>query len=154
APAIKQNAEERRVITYEITPANPTPKTRPKLTQATVDSVKNHSQEIFVQCLYMLPVVGNAMSLYDVGMDIYRIVSQPGESKSFTAWGILAIDAIGVIPAAGNATVLVQLGVIAVVTRGNTRAQRADDFWPRVLLHRNPVGALGRNGPERVVIRL
>ncbi|MDR5798331.1 hypothetical protein QCE49_33590, partial [Caballeronia sp. LZ008] len=59
APAIKQNAEERRVVTYEITPANPTPKTQPKLTQATVDSVKNHSQEIFVQCLYMLPVVGN-----------------------------------------------------------------------------------------------
>uniref|UniRef100_UPI002028F4F7 DUF6531 domain-containing protein n=3 Tax=unclassified Caballeronia TaxID=2646786 RepID=UPI002028F4F7 len=132
APAIKQNAEERRVITYEITPANPTPKTQPKLTQATVDSVKNHSQEIFVQCLYMLPVVGNAMSLSDVGMDIYRIVSQPGESKSFTAWGILAIDAIGVIPAAGNASRparAVVREVLLAFAKGAGAAVLVDLFW-------------------------
>ncbi len=41
---------------------------------------------------------------YDVGTDIYRICSVAGASKNLFNWGILAIDAIGVIPAAGNAS--------------------------------------------------
>ncbi len=35
-----------------------------------VETVKNHGLEIFVQCMYMVPVVGNAMSFYDVSVDI------------------------------------------------------------------------------------
>jgi len=80
----------------------------------------------------MLPVVGNAMSLYDVGTDIYRICSKPGESKSFTAWGILAIDAIGVIPAAGNASRparAVVKEVLLAFAKGAAAAVLVDLFW-------------------------
>ncbi|KAK46749.1 hypothetical protein BG58_09410 [Caballeronia jiangsuensis] len=132
APEIKQNAEQRRVVPYEITPKNPTPQTTPKLVQVGVESVQNHGQEIFVQCLYMLPVVGNAMSLYDVGTDIYRICSTPGESKSFTSWGILAIDAIGVIPAAGNASRparAIVKEVLLAFAKGAAASVLVDLFW-------------------------
>ncbi|KVA20066.1 hypothetical protein, partial [Burkholderia ubonensis] len=62
--ALQQNAEARRVIVSPV----PAPATSPKVAAARAESVKNHSLEIFIQCLYMLPVVGNAMSLYDVGV--------------------------------------------------------------------------------------
>ncbi|NML34807.1 hypothetical protein, partial [Paraburkholderia antibiotica] len=92
---IKANAEGRRVIPSAI----PATATTPNLVHKGVERVENHGQEIFVQCLYMVPLVGNAMSLYDVGTDIYRICSVRGAEKNLFNWGILAIDAIGVIPA-------------------------------------------------------
>ncbi|WP_157377337.1 hypothetical protein, partial [Burkholderia ubonensis] len=98
--ALQQNAEARRVIVSPV----PAPATSPKVAAARAESVTNHGLEVFIQCLYMLPVVGNAMSLYDVGVDIYRICSEPGGTKKVLSWSILAIDAIGVVPAAGNAT--------------------------------------------------
>src|SRR5215469_6776571 len=129
---IRQNAEERRLISYEIAPKNPTPETTPTLAQAGIESVEDHSHEIFVQCLYMLPVVGNAMSLYDVATDIYRIASKPGEAKSLTAWGVLAIDAIGVIPAAGNASRparAVVKDVLLAFAKGAATSVLVDLFW-------------------------
>lgn len=117
---------------YDITPKNPTPKTTPQLKQVAVQSVENHGHEIFVQCLYMLPVVGNAMSLYDVGTDIYRICSKPGEAKTLTAWGILAIDAIGVVPAAGNASRparAVVKEVLLAFAKGAAISVLVDLFW-------------------------
>jgi len=56
---LKANAEQRRVI---VSPAV-APRTQPTLQHAAATSVANHGHEIFIQCLYMLPVVGNAMSL-------------------------------------------------------------------------------------------
>uniref|UniRef100_UPI002027AFC4 DUF6531 domain-containing protein n=1 Tax=Caballeronia sp. GAWG2-1 TaxID=2921744 RepID=UPI002027AFC4 len=129
---IKQNAEERRRISYDITPANPAPKTTPNLTQLGIESVENHSHEIFVQCLYMLPVVGNAMSLYDVGTDIYGICSSAEKASSLTSWGILAIDAIGVIPAAGNASRpmrAVVKEVLLAFAKGAAASVLVDLFW-------------------------
>ena len=89
---LRQNAEARRVIVSPF----PATETSPRLTAAGAESVRDHSREIFVQCLYMVPFAGNAMSLYDVGVDIYRICSEPGGTKKVINWGILAIDAIGV----------------------------------------------------------
>lgn len=129
---IRQNAEERRLISYEITPANPTPKTSPELRQIAIESVQNHSHEIFIQCLYMLPVVGNAMSLYDVGTDIYGICSDEQKAKNLTSWGILAIDAIGVIPAAGNASRparAVVKEVLLAFAKGAAASVLVDLFW-------------------------
>ncbi|WP_204117481.1 RHS repeat-associated core domain-containing protein [Paraburkholderia sp. C35] len=61
--------------------------------------------------MYMVPLVGNALSLADVGIDLYRLFrNEPdpntGEkyASSVLHWGVLAIDAIGVIPGAGNAS--------------------------------------------------
>ncbi|MGS0896965.1 hypothetical protein ACVBGC_31190, partial [Burkholderia stagnalis] len=56
----------------------PLPATSPKLTVAGAEAVGNPGLEIFVQCLYLVPFVGNAMSLYDVGVDIHRICNEPG----------------------------------------------------------------------------
>ncbi|NIF45825.1 hypothetical protein F3J14_34290, partial [Burkholderia sp. Tr-862] len=70
--ALLQNAEARRVIVSPV----PAPGTSPTLISADAEAVGNHGLEIFVQCLYMVPFVGNAMSLYDVGVDIYRICSE------------------------------------------------------------------------------
>ncbi|WP_175804832.1 RHS repeat-associated core domain-containing protein [Burkholderia pyrrocinia] len=126
--ALQQNAEARRVIVSPV----PAPGTSPKLVAAGTESVRNHGLEIFVQCLYMVPFVGNAMSLYDVGIDIYRICSEPGGTKKVLNWGILAIDAIGVVPAAGNATRparAVVKEVLLAFAKGAGAAVLVDLFW-------------------------
>ncbi|WP_431822658.1 DUF6531 domain-containing protein [Burkholderia sp. F1] len=126
--AIQQNAEARRVIVSPV----PAPATSPKVVAARAESVTNHGLEIFIQCLYMLPVVGNAMSLYDVGVDIYRICSEPGGAKKVLSWSILAIDAIGVVPAAGNATRparVVVKEVLLAFAKGAGAAVLVDLFW-------------------------
>ncbi|MFA8360522.1 RHS repeat-associated core domain-containing protein [Burkholderia ubonensis] len=126
--ALQQNAEARRVIVSPV----PAPATSPKVAAARAESVKNHSLEIFIQCLYMLPVVGNAMSLYDVGVDIYRICSEPGGAKKVLSWSILAIDAIGVVPAAGNATRparAVVKEVLLAFAKGAGTAALVELFW-------------------------
>ena len=118
----------RRVITSPF----PAPATTPNLVQAGVDSVSNHSHGIFVQCLYMLPVVGNVMSLYDVGTDIYRICSVTGAAKNLFNWGILAVDAIGVVPAAGNASRparAVVKEVLLAFAKGAAVGVLVDLFW-------------------------
>ncbi|WP_082079617.1 RHS repeat-associated core domain-containing protein [Cupriavidus basilensis] len=126
--AIQANAHARRVILSPV----PAPATTPKLVHAPVESVTNHSQEIFIQCLYMVPVVGNAMSLWDVGADIYRICSQPGAAKDPFQWGILVIDAVGVVPAAGNASRparAVAKEVLLAFAKGAAAAVLVDLFW-------------------------
>ncbi|WP_226288411.1 RHS repeat-associated core domain-containing protein [Burkholderia arboris] len=126
--AILQNAEARRVIVSPV----PAPDTSPKLIATDVESVGNPGLEIFVQCLYMVPFVGNAMSLYDVGVDIYRICSEPGGTVKVLNWGILAIDAIGVVPAAGNATRparAVVKEVLLAFAKGAGAAMLVDLFW-------------------------
>ncbi|WP_232457628.1 DUF6531 domain-containing protein, partial [Burkholderia ubonensis] len=126
--ALQQNAEARRVIVSPV----PAPATSPKVTAARAESVTNHGLEIFVQCLYLLPVVGNAMSLYDVGVDIYRICSEPGGAKKVLSWSILAIDAIGVVPAAGNATRparAVVKEVLLAFAKGAGAAALVELFW-------------------------
>jgi RHS repeat-associated protein len=125
---IRNNAEARRVITSVV----PAPPTKPDLVQVGVASVSNHSHEIFIQCLYMLPVVGNAMSLYDVGTDIYRICSVTGAAKNLFNWGILAVDAIGVVPAAGNASRparAVVKEVLLAFAKGAVVGVLVDLFW-------------------------
>ncbi|WP_254614952.1 RHS repeat-associated core domain-containing protein [Burkholderia pyrrocinia] len=126
--ALQQNAEARRVIVSPV----PAPGTSPKLVAAGTESVRNPGLELFVQCLYMVPFVGNAMSLYDVGVDIYRICSEPGGTKKVLNWGILAIDAIGVVPAAGNATRparAVVKEVLLAFAKGTGAAVLVDLFW-------------------------
>ncbi|WP_080423856.1 RHS repeat-associated core domain-containing protein [Burkholderia ubonensis] len=126
--ALQQNAEARRVIVSPV----PAPATSPKVAASRAESVKNHGLEIFIQCLYMLPVVGNAMSLYDVGVDIYRICSEPGGAKKVLSWSILAIDAIGVVPAAGNATRparAVVKEVLLAFAKGAGAAALVELFW-------------------------
>ncbi|WP_081059624.1 RHS repeat-associated core domain-containing protein [Burkholderia stagnalis] len=126
--ALQHNAEARRVIVSPV----PAPATSPKVVAARAESVKNHGLEIFVQCLYMIPVVGNAMSLYDVGVDIYRICSEPGGAKKVLGWSILAIDAIGVVPAAGNASRparAVVKEVLLAFAKGAGAAVLVDLFW-------------------------
>ncbi|WP_167375394.1 RHS repeat-associated core domain-containing protein [Burkholderia metallica] len=126
--AILQNAEARRVIVSPV----PAPAASPKLIAVGAESVGNPGLEFFVQCLYMVPFVGNAMSLYDVGVDIYRICSEPGGSKQVLNWGILAIDAIGVVPAAGNATRparAVVKEVLLAFAKGAGAAVLVDLFW-------------------------
>ncbi|HEX3636136.1 MAG TPA: DUF6531 domain-containing protein, partial [Paraburkholderia sp.] len=94
--------------------------------------MSNHSHEIFIQCLYMLPVVGNAMSLYDVGTDIYRLCSVTGAAKNLFNWGILAVDAIGVVPAAGNASRparAVVKEVLLAFAKGAAVGVLVDLFW-------------------------
>ncbi|WP_240327249.1 RHS repeat-associated core domain-containing protein [Burkholderia sp. IDO3] len=125
---LRQNAEARRVIVSPF----PATETSPRLTAAGAESVRDHSREIFVQCLYMVPFAGNAMSLYDVGVDIYRICSEPGGTKKVINWGILAIDAIGVVPAAGNATRparAVVKEVLLAFAKGAGAAVLVDLFW-------------------------
>ena len=126
--ALLQNAEARRVIVGPV----PAPRTSPTLISADAESVGNHGLEIFVQCLYMVPFVGNAMSLYDVGVDIYRICSEPRGTTKVLNWGILAIDAIGVVPAAGNATRparAVVKEVLLAFAKGAGAAVLVDLFW-------------------------
>ncbi|VWC38626.1 YD repeat-containing protein [Burkholderia lata] len=126
--AILQNAEARRVIVSPV----PAPGASPRLIAAGAESVGNPGLEIFIQCLYMVPFVGNAMSLYDVGVDIYRICSEPGGTKKMLNWGILAIDAIGVVPAAGNATRparAVVKEVLLAFAKGAGAAVLVDLFW-------------------------
>jgi hypothetical protein len=125
---IKANAEGRRIIPSAV----PAKATTPNFVHKGVESVENHGLEIFVQCLYMVPVVGNAMSLYDVGTDIYRICSVKGASKNLFDWSILAIDAIGVIPAAGNASRparAVVKEVLLAFAKGSATAVLVDLFW-------------------------
>jgi len=126
---LKANAEQRRVI---VSPAV-APRTQPTLQHAAATSVANHGHEIFIQCLYMLPVVGNAMSLWDVGTDIHGICSgRNGGAKNPFNWGILTIDAIGVVPAAGNASRparAVVKEVLLAFAKGSAAAVLVDIFW-------------------------
>ncbi|CAG2159134.1 RHS repeat-associated core domain-containing protein [Cupriavidus numazuensis] len=135
AAPIATNAEQRRVI---VSPARPVP-TRPNMQAVAADSIQNHSHELFIQCLYMLPVVGNAMSLWDVGTDIYHLCKNErdpqtgkGYAESAFNWGILAIDAIGVVPAAGNASRparAVVKEVLLAFAKGLGGAVLVDIFW-------------------------
>jgi RHS repeat-associated protein len=81
----------------------------------------------------MLPVVGNAMSLWDVGTDIHGICSgRNGGAKNPFNWGILTIDAIGVVPAAGNASRparAVVKEVLLAFAKGSAAAVLVDIFW-------------------------
>ncbi len=134
AQAIRHNAEARRVITSPVpslAPATSTPPNPPTIHPAT-GPVSNPAHEIFIQCLYLLPVVGNAMSLYDVGTDLYRLCSVAGASGNLSEWGILAIDALGVVPAAGNASRparAVVKEVLLAFARGASAGVLVDLFW-------------------------
>ncbi|EUC19016.1 RHS repeat-associated core domain containing protein-containing protein [Burkholderia sp. BT03] len=109
-PAVlHSNAEQRRLLISQVPAAAVA--AQPELKRVAVESVKDHAQQIFIQCLYMVPLVGNAMSLADVGTDLYRLFRNepdPASGKKYAEnvlhWGVLAIDAIGVIPGAGNAS--------------------------------------------------
>jgi hypothetical protein len=65
--AVRLNVENRRVVQSPV-PEHPS---RAQLVmQQGLDTVENHGLEVFVQCLYMVPGVGNALSLKDVAIDL------------------------------------------------------------------------------------
>lgn len=98
--AIRRNAEGRRVLTSPV----PAPETFPALIELDAAAVERPVHEIYVQCLYLLSVSANAPSLYDVATDIHHLCVDGDAARQLANWHILAIDAIGVVPAAGNAT--------------------------------------------------
>ncbi|WP_223277443.1 RHS repeat-associated core domain-containing protein [Cupriavidus metallidurans] len=130
--AVHDNAQARRVVLSPVPAPVTAPVTAPTLVHGAIDSVADHSHELFIQCLYMVPVVGNAMSLWDVGTDVYRLCSQPSAAKNLFEWGILVIDAIGVVPAAGNASRparAVVKEVLLAFAKGQRTAVLVDLFW-------------------------
>jgi hypothetical protein len=129
--AVHDNAQARRVVLSPVPAPVTAPVTAPTLVHGAIDSVADHSHELFIQCLYMVPVVGNAMSLWDVGTDVYRLCSQPSAAKNLFEWGILVIDAIGVVPAAGNASRPARRGQggVARLRQGQRTAVLVDLFW-------------------------
>ncbi|WP_417329937.1 DUF6531 domain-containing protein [Halomonas cupida] len=82
---------------------------------------------ILKEAAYMLPVVGNAMSLADVAVDVWHLCDDDPNGQSNLAnpwlWAVLVIDAIGIIPAAGNASRPVRKGAREAILdfiRGNS----------------------------------
>ena len=98
-PAVRLNAENRRLVTSTV-PGKPS--TGGLVVEKGIESVENHGLEVFVQCLYMVPGVGNALSLKDAAIDLYRICSMQGAAADISNWMILVVDAIGVVPVVGN----------------------------------------------------
>ena len=92
--------------------------------------------DIVIQAAYMLPVVGNVMSIGDVARDIVVLCeddsnNQPNHQNVWL-WGVLVIDSIGIIPAAGNASRPIRLatreGILAFV-RGEGIHIVAELLW-------------------------
>ncbi|MGK0546236.1 RHS repeat-associated core domain-containing protein [Halomonas cupida] len=67
--------------------------------------------DVLIQAAYMLPVVGNVMAIGDVARDVATIYDNDGNEPEALLWAVLVIDAIGLVPAAGNASRPVRVGV-------------------------------------------
>ncbi|MEL0618011.1 RHS repeat-associated core domain-containing protein [Cobetia marina] len=92
--------------------------------------------DIVIQAAYMVPVLGNVMAVGDVARDIVELCddSPQGESnfENPWLWAILVIDAIGIIPAAGNASRPVRVAsreAILAFIRGEGIAIVAQLLW-------------------------
>ncbi|QEM82656.1 RHS repeat-associated core domain-containing protein [Halomonas binhaiensis] len=90
------------------------------------------------EAAYMLPVVGNVMSLADVAQDVMVLCEDDEKGLPNTQntwlWVILVIDAVGVIPAAGNASRSIRAGAreaILTFIRGEGIAIVAEILWDK-----------------------
>ncbi len=127
--AVRLNAQNRRLVQSSV-PGQPS--TARLVIQKGIDAVENHGLEVFVQCLYMVPGVGNALSLRDVAIDLYRICSVQGAATDVSNWMILAIDAIGVVPGGNEVPVPVRTVMkdIAIgFVKGMIPATALDMLW-------------------------
>ncbi|SHM56682.1 DUF6531 domain-containing protein, partial [Halomonas cupida] len=102
---IREHAIHQRVITAEPYSEGETPEAV-MLMDVEEDSVS--ILDVVVQAAYMLPVIGNVMALGDVARDVADLTGKDprGQPNHHSAWlwAVLVIDAIGLVPAAGNAS--------------------------------------------------
>ncbi|KJZ02547.1 hypothetical protein TW86_23095, partial [Halomonas sp. S2151] len=71
--------------------------------------------DVVVQAAYMLPVVGNVMAIGDVARDVVDLDGNDADGtpnyQNVWLWAVLVIDAIGLVPAFGNASRPARAGI-------------------------------------------
>ncbi|ODC03040.1 hypothetical protein BFW38_05245 [Terasakiispira papahanaumokuakeensis] len=92
--------------------------------------------DVVIQAAYMVPVVGNVMAIGDVARDIVNLTENDRQGNPNVEnpwlWAIMVIDAIGIIPAAGNASRPIRVAAreaFLAFARGEGIAIAADILW-------------------------
>ncbi|MGQ7249996.1 DUF6531 domain-containing protein, partial [Halomonas sp. V046] len=130
---MREHAIRQRVITADPYAPHPTPEAE-IIVEVDDDSVS--ILDLVIQAAYMLPVVGNVMAVGDVARDVMDLTDsdeqgQPNHENAWL-WGVLVIDAIGIVPAVGNASRPVRLAsreAVLAFARGDGVEIAAELLW-------------------------
>ncbi|WP_348828084.1 hypothetical protein [Halomonas sp. RT37] len=108
---LKEALNHRRVITAEPYSEGETPEA---VIMMDVEEDSVTVLDVVVQAAYMLPVVGNVMAIGDVARDVVDLdgndVDGTPNYQNVWLWAVLVIDAIGLVPAVGNASRPIRVG--------------------------------------------
>ncbi|WP_348816120.1 polymorphic toxin type 17 domain-containing protein [Halomonas sp. H10-59] len=109
---LKEALNHRRVITAEPYSEGETPEA---VIMMDVEEDSVTVLDVVVQAAYMLPVVGNVMAIGDVARDVVDLDGNDADGtpnyQNVWLWAVLVIDAIGLVPAFGNASRPARAGI-------------------------------------------
>lgn len=108
-PEIDPQLKELMIDTRVIAVDPDEPKTTPQV--EIENEPKDDDSSLFdlaLQAAYLVPILGNVLSAYDVAKDAYHLSEADPQGnpnyENVWQWSVLVIDAIGVLPALGNAS--------------------------------------------------